>query len=121
MHSRKRLLGRRNRLLHIFLSMRSSHKRRLELRWRKINSVLQHRPEEISERLGVAFLGRSPVRDRPWREEPGKHRTDAVAAHHYSRVFGCGGYACDHFTGKLVELGVNIPVLAQIAERCVSR
>ena len=42
-------------------------------------------------------------------------------AHGHARVFGCGRNAGNDFAGKLVELGVNIFVIAQVTHSGVTR
>ena len=50
---RKRLFRRRDRLLNVLGSMRRAQKGCLELRWRKVNSIVEHRSEKAAETFGV--------------------------------------------------------------------
>src|SRR5216684_2189494 len=112
----ERLLRGGNGLLHVTLCVRRAHEGRFVLRGRQVNPVFQHRAEETSEGFSVAPGGGSPIGDWARRKEPGKHRADPVVAYGYARVFGCGRHSGDHFSRELVELRVNIFVIAQVTQ-----
>src|SRR5580698_778093 len=48
------------------------------------------------------------------RKEPGEHRANAIVAHRDTRIFGCGCDATDDVTSQLIDLGINIFVIAQV-------
>src|SRR5215467_1365958 len=113
----ERLFGSSDGLLYIFCSVSCSQKRRFKLRRGQIDSVVEHGAEEAAKGFGVALGGGVPIRNRAGGEEPGEHGSYAVMAHLYSCIFGHSGDAVDDFGGKLVELGVDVLVLAEIAQR----
>src|SRR5438552_14280380 len=75
---RKRLFRRRDRLLNVLGSMRRAQKGCLELRWRKVNSIVEHRPEKTAEGLRIGSCGGIPVCIRPGGGEPGAHGAHAA-------------------------------------------
>ncbi len=109
MHGGERMFGGRDGLLHVVFGVSCTQECRFELRWRQVDSIFQHRPEETSKGFGVALGGGSPVSNRPRCEEPRKHRADAIVAHGYASIFRCGSNSGDHFAGEFVELGSKRP------------
>src|SRR5438094_7989153 len=83
---RKRLFRRSDCLLNVLSSMRRAQKRSLELRRRKINAIVKHRPEKTAEGLRIGSCGGIPVCNRPAGEEPGEHGADAGGANGHARM-----------------------------------
>src|SRR5438067_11898364 len=83
---RKRLFRRSDCLLNVLSSMRRAQKRSLELRRRKINAIVEHRPEKTAEGLRMGCRGGIPVRKRTGGEEPGEHGPSAAGATAQARI-----------------------------------
>src|SRR5437764_5335982 len=98
---RERLFRRGNCLLNILACMRCAQEGGLELRRRKINAVVEDRPEKPPECFGIGSCGGIPVRNRPGGEEPREHGTHAVVANGHARIFGGGGNPRHQFSTHL--------------------
>src|SRR5207249_11285077 len=88
---RKRLFRRSDCLLNVLGCMRRAQECSLELRRRKINAIVEHKPEKTAEGLRIAFCVGMPVCNRPGGEEPGGHGAQAVVANRHALLLGCGG------------------------------
>src|SRR5579862_5967052 len=84
------LLGNVHRPPDILLRVGRRDETGLELRWRQINSPIQHPVEKLPKPCDIGAFGRFPVRYRIGRKEKGEHRPHAV--HRNSRR---------HIRGKL--------------------
>src|ERR1700746_9374 len=95
---RKGLFRRSDCLLNVLSSMGRAQKGCLELRRRKVNAIVEHRPEETTEGLRIGSCSRIPVRYRSGGEEPGEHGAHAVVANGHARIVGCCSNARHEFS-----------------------
>src|SRR5438445_8188301 len=115
---RKRLFRRSDCLLNVLSSMRRAQKGCLELRWRNVTCIVEHRPEKTAEGLRIGSCGGIPVCNRPGGEEPGEHGAHAVVANGHARIVGCGSNPLPQSSTYLIQARVDhFPVITQIAER----